>query len=84
MRCDNCKKDFPENLIHEHHIHPRFMDNPKGDGMKIPLCKKCHDILHKIIPTIIWKFVPLIYKQQCIDAVIDFTNKYIKKDDGNM
>lgn len=74
MKCDHCKKDFEEKDIHEHHIHPRFMDNKKGNGSKLQLCKKCHDILHLIIPTIIWKFVNNKYK--CLKEVIEYTKKY--------
>ncbi len=51
MKCDKCNKDFPENEIHEHHIHPKFMNNKKGEGKKAYLCKKCHDILYLIIPS---------------------------------
>jgi len=76
MICDKCKKDFEEKDIHEHHIHPRFMDNKKGDGMKIYLCEKCHNILHLIIPSIIWRYVS--YKDKAINSVIEFTKGYVK------
>ncbi len=76
MNCDKCKKDFEEKDIHEHHLHPRFMDNKKGDGMKIYLCEKCHNILHLIIPSIIWRYVS--YKDKAINSVIEFTKGYVK------
>jgi len=79
MKCDKCLKDFPEREIHEHHIHPRFMDNKNGLGMKINLCEKCHNILHQIIPSIIWKYILDDWKQICIDDVTNFTFKYINK-----
>lgn len=81
-KCDRCKKS----PIEEHHLHPRFMDNKKGDGMKIWLCKKHHDILHQIIPCIIWNFVPESSKEKCIKAIINFTNKYgnLKNDKTNI
>jgi len=83
MKCDKCQKDFPEREIHEHHIHPRFMDNKKGLGMKIWLCEKCHNILHQIIPSIIWKYVLDDWKQICKDDVTNFTFKYINKEGKN-
>jgi len=69
MKCDKCKKDFLDKDLDEHHIHPRFMDNKKGDGMKIYLCKKCHYIIHGFIATIIWKYVPMNLKQKAIKEV---------------
>jgi hypothetical protein len=73
MICQKCKKDFPEKEIHEHHIHPRFMENKKGDGRKIYLCEKCHNILHLLIPTIIWGYIPNNKKDICIKEVINFS-----------
>ena len=75
MKCKICKLDFPENEIEVHHIHPRFMDNPKGDGIKFNLCKKCHSILHLQIPKIIWNKIPFEFKKDTINSVISFTKK---------
>ena len=81
MICRHCNKEFQGKEIHEHHIHPRFMDNPKGNGMKIYLCEKCHNILHLIIPKIIWEYVD--DKDTCLNAVIKYTLKYGGKYDKN-
>ena len=61
----------------EHHIHPKFMDNPKGLGKKYNLPKKNHNILHSIIPSIIWKFIHKERKEECIKKVISFSEYYI-------
>lgn len=71
MKCQSCKQEFEEKLIQEHHIHPRFMDNKNGEGMKIQLCEKCHNILHLKISAIVYLFVD--NKQECIEAVKKFT-----------
>jgi len=70
----------------EHHIHPKFMNNPRGDGKKILLCEKHHDILHKKIPSVIWwyvqdgtKFVAWKTKFDCTKAVIKFTEKWLEE-----
>ncbi|RPI76044.1 MAG: hypothetical protein EHM47_00975 [Ignavibacteriales bacterium] len=76
MKCEKCKLDFGEKDIHEHHIHPRFMNNKKGNGKKIYLCEKCHNILHLLIPTIIWKHIEIEDKTQTIDAVLKFTEDW--------
>ena len=80
MNCQKCKRNFEEREIHEHHIHPRFMDNPKGHGMKVYLCEKCHNILHNIIPSILYRYIP--NKQMSIRNVINFTEKWVKEDDN--
>jgi len=80
MRCQKCHKDFEEYEIQEHHVHPRFMDNKKGDGIKIQLCERCHNILHNIIPSILYPYVN--DKGLCIRRVINFTEKWIKEDDN--
>jgi len=78
MKCQKCKIDFPESEIHEHHIHPRFMDNKKGNGMKCCLCKKHHNILHFKIPGILWKYIPENKKKEVIELVEEFTKNYIR------
>lgn len=58
MKCKKCGINFLG--LEEHHIHPKYMDNPHGLAPKnyvsrVNLCFKCHQqILHKkiIIPTL--------------------------------
>ena len=57
MKCEKCKKDFPENEIHEHHIIPKALGGKDEDG-RIYLCEKHHNILHLLMLSIIWKYVP--------------------------
>ena len=71
-----CKKCNSKDKIEEHHVQPKFMDNPKGFGMLIDLCKKHHTILHLIIPSIIWKYVNKKDRLKVIKRVEDFTLKY--------
>lgn len=84
MKCQHCNIDFEEDDIHEHHIHPRFMNNKKGEGMKIHLCKKCHDILHFIIPKLMWDVIPNIYKPALIEKIKYYSLQWgnQKEDDG--
>ena len=77
MICDKCKKEFLEEEIHEHHLHPKFMNNKEGKGRKVQLCPKCHNILHLIIPSIIWKYVK--EKEKCILSLMVFTKNWVKK-----
>lgn len=37
-----------------HHILPKFMEGTDKDG-RAYLCKKCHDILHKMLPSVMFK-----------------------------
>ena len=66
MRCRKCSKEFEEKCLDEHHLHPRFMDNKKGNGMKTWLCKKCHNIVHLKIGAMLWRYVPDRFKPDCI------------------
>lgn len=76
MKCDRCGEDI---YIDEHHIHPKFMDNKVGGGLKINLCRKCHVILHGIIPSLIWKYVDTKQKKYAINCVKKFTDYFIKQ-----
>lgn len=42
MKCDKCKKDFPENKIQDSHDIPKYMGGEDKDGRHY-LCKECHD-----------------------------------------
>jgi len=77
MKC--CKKCGSTKQVEEHHIHCKFMDNSKGYGLKVNLCKKCHTILGLIIPSILWKYIPEKDKFKVIKEVENFTiNFYCK------
>lgn len=85
MPCKHCGKSFPEELLHAHHVHPRFMDNEKGNGRKTYLCKACHDKLHFMIPAVMWRYFTPDVKKVVIDAIIKFTDNYtqLKEENGN-
>ena len=85
--------------IESHHVHPKFMDNPDGNGRQITLCRDCHIInLHIKIRIVIkkysnnlkvnddvwlWKFVPYWNKEECINEVIQFTENWLKEENGD-
>lgn len=73
MRCYRCESEIKNE---EHHVHPKFMDNPKGDGITITLCKDCHTILHRnIIPTFLFKHIE--DKNKAICDLKSYTFKWI-------
>ena len=87
--CDKCKSCVS---VEEHHIHPRFMDNPNGEGIKIWLCQRCHGVLHQgIIPRVIWAYVQQygfqqktwLNKKACIEAVKKRTISWLEEEDEN-
>jgi len=78
LNCDRCNRKFSEHEIEEHHCLPRFMDNPKGDGEKIYLCKTCHGVVHANIMKII--FNCLSYEQQVVAK--ELVNQYSKSFGG--
>ena len=70
MICSKCglsieQKEFTDLYrIEEHHLHPTYMNNPKGKGKLIPLCRKHHiEDLHKLILKIIISHSNLLSKR---------------------
>jgi hypothetical protein len=65
-----CKKQncnlCGEELLEEHHIIPKTFAYKKSEtGSVVKLCKKHHDILHKMMLKWIWKFVDDKHKEEC-------------------
>ena len=67
MICEKCSYEIEErnftdiDRIEEHHLHPKFMNNPTGLGKKIDLCNHCHmKKLHLLILNIIKKHSNLL------------------------
>jgi len=70
MKCSKCSleimpKEYTDLYrIENHHLHPSFMDNPKGLGELIPLCRDCHILkLHPLITEIIIKYSNLLNRK---------------------
>ena len=62
-KCEKCGfsievKDYTDTIrIEEHHLHPRTLSNPKGEGKIITLCRDCHiEELHPLILEIVKKY----------------------------
>ena len=67
-----------EDGVELHHIIPKFCGGTDKDG-RIYLCKKHHDILTKITPTIIFRNVPIEKEQKCREEIKTFTYKWLTK-----
>lgn len=76
MICMHCGNEFKEKDIEAHHIHPKFMDNKKGEGMQINLCRSCHNKLHLILPSLYWQFLNNHQKNLAIDLVKFYGKKW--------
>lgn len=72
----HCKKTFIEKEIDQHHVHPKFMDNKNGIGIKLNLCKSCHNKCHLIIPSLYWELLSKEQKRVAISKVKSFCKKY--------
>lgn len=77
IKCNKCGKiETLESKCNLHHLVPKFMGGTDKEG-RVYLCEKCHNILHNILPSIIWKFV--VDKAGCIKAVKSFSLKYMEE-----
>jgi len=75
--CSYCGK----NLRHgKHHLIPKYMDGTDSDG-RIRLCGNHHNILHKVIESIIFKkFVPNSRKEECRQWAKEYSLRWRKRD----
>ena len=53
-----CAKCGTDKNLEEHHIIPKFMGGTDKDGRML-LCKKHHIMLHLVIASLMWSFVPV-------------------------
>lgn len=61
-----------------HHIIPKSIGGIDRDG-RVYLCKKHHDIIHKILLRIVWKYIPENLKEKVKESIKKFTLSYINK-----
>ncbi len=73
------KKECDSHDIELHHIVPKFMDGKDTDGRKY-LCKKHHNILGSLIPSIIFKFLSEELKEKCRIKVKEYTLWWLKRE----
>lgn len=52
--CRRCGSEEPN--LHQHHIIPKCIGGTDFDG-RIRLCKKCHDIIHNMLPMFMIKYL---------------------------
>lgn len=83
MICQKCKKEFPDNETQESHDVPIYMFGDKNKADKCGrhrLCKKCHDIYERIVPSVIMKQLDSYHRFKCINAVHKFAERYFNGD----
>lgn len=66
-----CNKCFQETLIDEHHLHPKFMDNPHGFAFKdfvsrVWLCREHHKFIHSDI------IAPILQTESSLDYISEY------------
>jgi len=75
MKCEKCGDELK---YEEHHIIPKDIGGKDSDG-RVGLCKKCHDIIHKMLLGVIWTYIPEKDKGNAKFAIKGFTEWFIKK-----
>lgn len=75
--CEKCRGQFDERDLQKHHLIPKFMGGTDKDG-RLWLCKiRCHNILHNIIPKIIFNNISPHLKQRVRNSVKSFTLNWV-------
>lgn len=84
ITCKRCG-NFPDKSLgleekdfHEHHIIPKCVGGTDTDG-RIMLCKRCHDIIHKLLFKVLWDsiFMEFHSEGECKKHIKNFTKKWI-------
>ena len=78
ISCVKCGYCEDQSKIHLHHLVPITLGGTDLHGRRY-LCKKCHDILHNMLITRIWKFVPDESKEDGRNSVKSFSLWWIKQ-----
>lgn len=88
MTCQKCGETHPENQVEDSHDVPVYLFNGltrnerknKADKWgRHNLCKRCHDIYEKIIPSIIVQDCDEIQLEKLRNKVKSFAKKYFKE-----
>ena len=67
--CNNQEEEF-------HHVIPKSIGGTDKDG-RVYLCKKHHDILHKMLIKRIYGFVPINKRDEMKNALINYTDWFV-------
>lgn len=82
MRCQKCRKDFPENEIHVSHDVPKYIGGTDKDG-RHNICKKHHDIYEKMVFAFMVKNLPKPIKMYMRKKAKKFSEWWFKKEGEN-
>jgi len=86
MKCDKCKKDFPECELQESHDVPTYIFDGERKVRKQEadkfgrhwLCKKCHDKYERIVFSEMVKIADYYTKQRMIQKAVNFSKWWFK------
>jgi len=73
MKCEKC--DIPEDedtKLEFHHLVPKSIGGTDKDGRRY-LCKKHHDMIHKMMVKKVFDFVPEERRKACRESLKAFT-----------
>lgn len=76
--CSKCGYSEIQRDIHLHHLVPITLGGTDLHGRKY-LCKRCHDIIHNMIITQVWKFVPISEQENARQNIKGFSLWWIEK-----
>jgi len=76
----NEENETESNKLHLHHLVPKSIGGIDINGRRW-LCKKHHNILHLMIVSIVWKYIPEDKKEECKEVVKRFSLRLMEKNE---
>jgi 5-methylcytosine-specific restriction endonuclease McrA len=76
--CARCGYDEIQSDIHLHHLVPITIGGTDSHGRKY-LCKRCHNILHNMLLTQVWKSIPDKDKEAARESIKNYSLWWISK-----
>jgi ribosomal protein S27AE len=78
ISCSKCGYDQKQDELHLHHLVPITLGGTDLHGRRW-LCKKCHSILHNLLVTQVWRFVPDADKEKAREGIRGFSLWWIRQ-----
>lgn len=79
IECKKCgMKETLQEKYEPHHLIPKCIGGTDKDGRRY-LCKKHHNIIHKILLKIMWGYIPLEKQEKVKEKIREFSINWMNQ-----